>query len=157
PTGSSTPRTGSGSRGLWMAKRLSGKTALITGASRGLGKAMALALAAEGANLAMVSRDAGRLKVVAKEAGGDARIFVADVSREQDVVRVEREVVAAFGGVQILINNAGINLRKPIADFTLDEWNNVLSTNLTSAFLLCRAFIPHMKGGGYGRILNITS
>jgi len=92
-----------------------------------------------------------------KEAGGDARVFIADVSKEQDVARLEREVIAAFGGVQILINNAGINVRKPITDFTLDEWNNVMATNLTSAFLLCRAFIPHMKGGGYGRIINIAS
>ena len=140
-----------------MEKKLSGKTALITGASRGLGKAMALALAGAGAKLALVSRDAARLKAVAEEAGEGARVFAADVSREEDVARLESEVVAAFGGVQILINNAGINLRKPITDFTLDEWNSVITTNLTSAFLLCRAFVPHMKGSGYGRIINTTS
>jgi NAD(P)-dependent dehydrogenase (short-subunit alcohol dehydrogenase family) len=133
--------------------KLSGKTALITGASRGLGKAMALALARGGAKLALVSRDAERLKAVAKEAGGGARVFIADVSREEDVVRLEREV----GPVQILINNAGVNVRKPVTDLTLDEWNSVIGTNLTAAFLICRAFVPHMKGTGYGRVINITS
>jgi len=136
-----------------MEKKLAGKTALITGASRGLGKAMALALAGAGAKLALVSRDAERLKAVAKEAGDGAKVFVADVSREEDVARLEREA----GTVHILINNAGINLRKPITDFTLDEWNQVINTNLTSAFLLCRAFVPQVKGIGYGRIINITS
>jgi NAD(P)-dependent dehydrogenase (short-subunit alcohol dehydrogenase family) len=134
-------------------KPLSGKTALITGASRGLGKAMALALAGAGAKLALVSRDTERLKAVAEEAGGEAKVYVADVSREADVARLEHEV----GPVQILINNAGINVRKPVTDFTLDEWNGVIGTNLTAAFLLCRAFVPHMKGTGYGRIINITS
>src|SRR5260370_6462715 len=65
--------------------------------------------------------------------------------------------MASYGGVQILINNAGINVRKTLTEFTLDEWNSVIDTNLTSVFLLCRAFVPRMKGHGYGRILNMTS
>jgi len=141
-------------------KKLEGRVALITGASKGLGKAMALALAGAGARLALVSRNRELLEAVAKEAhaaGGEAKIFVADVAREDQVARLEKEVTAAYGGVQILINNAGINVRKPITDFTLDEWNSVMDTNLTSVFLLCRAFVPHMKGHGYGRIINMTS
>ena len=141
-------------------KKLHGRVALITGASKGLGKAMALALAGAGARLALVSRNRELLEAVAKEAhaaGGEAKIFVADVAREDQVARLEKEVTAAYGGVQILINNAGINVRKPITDFTLDEWNSVMDTNLTSVFLLCRAFVPHMKGHGYGRIINMTS
>ncbi len=121
---------------------------------------MALALAGAGAKLALVSRNQEQLNAVAKEAqadGGEAKVFVADVTREDQVARVEREVMAAYGGVQILINNAGINVRKTITEFTLDEWNSVIDTNLTSVFLLCRAFVPHMKGHGYGRILNMTS
>lgn len=141
-------------------KKLEGRVALITGASKGLGKAMALALAGAGAKLALVSRNRELLESVAKEvqsAGSEAMVFVADVACEDQVARLEKEVTAAYGGVQILINNAGINVRKPITDFTLDEWNSVMDTNLTSVFLLCRAFVPHMKGQGYGRIINMTS
>ena len=128
---------------------LSGKSALITGASRGLGKAIALALAGAGAKVALVSRNAGQLDGVTKEieaAGGEARVFVADVTSEGQVASVARDVAAAYGNIQILINNAGINVRKPITEFTLDEWNSVISTNLTSAFLFCRALVPQMKG-----------
>ena len=141
-------------------KKLNGRVALITGASKGLGKAMALALAGAGAKLALASRNLEQLKQVAKEveaAGTEAKVFQADVAKEDDVARLAREVGAAYGGVQILINNAGINVRKNITDFTLDEWNSVINTNLTSVFLMCRAFVPSMKGRGYGRILNMTS
>jgi NAD(P)-dependent dehydrogenase (short-subunit alcohol dehydrogenase family) len=141
-------------------KSLKGKVAVITGASKGLGKAMALALAEGGARLALVSRNEKQLNAVAEEAqavGGQAKVFVADVTQEDQVAKIERDVVAAYGGVQILINNAGINVRKGITEFTLDEWNTVMNTNLTSVFLMCRAFVPHMKGHGYGRIINMTS
>ncbi len=141
-------------------KKLKGREALITGASKGLGKAMALALAGSGAKLALASRNLDQLNEVAGEiraAGGEAKVFKADVSREEDVAKLEKEVAAAYGGVQILINNAGINVRKTITEFTLDEWNSVIDTNLTSVFLMCRSFVPHMKGAAYGRILNMTS
>jgi len=121
---------------------------------------MALSLAEAGAQIALVSRDQAKLEGVAgeiRERGGKADVFRADVSREADVSALEKEVSSLFGKIQILINNAGVNVRKPITDFTLDEWNYVLGTNLTAAFLLCRAFVPHMKGTGYGRILNLTS
>src|SRR5438477_4083891 len=141
-------------------KNLKGRVAVITGASKGLGKAMGLALAESGATLALVSRNEKQLSAVAEEAqalGGQAKVFVADVTQEEQVAKVERDVVAAYGGVQILINNAGINVRKAITEFTLDEWNSVMDTNLTSVFLMCRAFVPHMKGQHYGRIINMTS
>src|SRR2546426_1968621 len=143
------------------AQRLEGKTGLITGASKGRGKAMALALGGAGARLALVSRNLEQLEAVAAEArreGGEARAFPADVAREDEVARLEREVATAFGrGLHILVNNAGINLRKALTDFTLEEWRRVMDTNVTSVFLMCRAFVPHMKGNGYGRILNLTS
>src|SRR5689334_12409720 len=138
--------------------KLSNKVAIITGASKGLGKARALALAGAGAKLALVSRNQEQLNAVAKEAqaaGGEAKVFVGDVAKEEQVSRIEREVTATYGGGHILINNAGINVRKPITDFTLAEWNSVIDTNLTSVFLMCRAFVPHMKGHGYGRIINM--
>ena len=141
-------------------KILDGKFALITGASRGLGRAMAVALAGAGARLALVSRDREKLESVAGEvrsAGAEAHVFAADVAREEDVLRLEREISAGPGRIDILINNAGVNIRKNITDFTLEEWTRVIDTNLTSVFLMCRAFVPHMKGKGYGRILNLTS
>jgi NAD(P)-dependent dehydrogenase (short-subunit alcohol dehydrogenase family) len=143
-----------------MAKTLENKVALITGASKGLGKAMALALGESGATLALVSRDPSQLEVVACEAreqGVQAEVFQADVSDEEQVIRLEGEVRARLGNVQILINNAGINIRKSITDFTLEEWRRVMDTNLTSVFLMCRAFVPHMKGKGFGRIVNLAS
>ncbi len=138
---------------------LTGKVALITGASKGLGKAMAMALSRAGASIALVSRDELKLAEVHSEiaAHGASEIFVADVRQESQVIRLEKEVAARFGKIQILINNAGINIRKNLTDFTLDEWQSVMDTNLTSVFLMCRAFVPHMKGGGYGRILSMTS
>jgi len=137
-----------------------GKIALITGASRGLGKAMALALAGAGARLALVARDAGALAQTLSEArhmGAEAEVFPADVSREDQVEALRHQVIARFGKLHILINNAGINIRKPVTEFTLEEWRRVLDTNLTGAFLMVRAFLPHMRGHGYGRIINITS
>ena len=144
-----------------MTQTLLGKTALITGASKGLGKAIALALAQAGARIALVSRDRTKLNDVAAEiraSGGNASVFVADVTDEAQVAQVRDAVAAQFGDtLHILINHAGINIRKPVTDFTLAEWNSVLTTNLTSVFLLCRAFVPMMKGRGYGRIINMTS
>jgi NAD(P)-dependent dehydrogenase (short-subunit alcohol dehydrogenase family) len=141
-------------------KPLAGRTALITGASKGLGKAMAVALGQAGARLVLVSRDAEKLAGTAEEVracGALADVFPADVTDEQQVLEVERRVAATVGKVQILINNAGINNRKAVTDFTLAEWRQVMDTNLTSAFLMCRSFVPHMKGQGYGRIINMTS
>ena len=142
-------------------KVLNGRVAVITGASRGLGKAMALALAEAGARLALVARDEEALKSVANEArekgSPDAATYRVDVTNEEQVGSLERDVIARFAEANILINNAGINIRKAIHEFTLDEWRRVQDTNVTSAFLMCRAFVPHMKGKGYGRIINMTS
>jgi NAD(P)-dependent dehydrogenase (short-subunit alcohol dehydrogenase family) len=139
---------------------LTGKVALVTGASKGLGRAMSLALAQAGATLALASRDEKLLSQTAAAiaaADGEAAVFPCDVSDEAQVDALEKLVTARFGRVNILINNAGINLRKPVTDFTLEEWNRIQTTNVTSAFLMCRAFVPQMKGRGYGRILNMTS
>ncbi len=139
---------------------LNGRVALVTGASRGLGKAMALSLAEAGARVALVARDVEQLNAVANEArrsGGQAEIFRTDISDESQVRELERNVLAKLGPVDILINNAGINVRKLCVALTLPDWMSVLNTNLTSAFLMSRSFVPHMQGRGYGRIINITS
>jgi NAD(P)-dependent dehydrogenase (short-subunit alcohol dehydrogenase family) len=141
-------------------KELKGRVALVTGASKGLGRAMSVALAEAGANIALVSRDEKLLNETAaavRAAGAEAAVFPADVSQEQPVLALEKAVIARFGRVNILINNAGINIRKQVTEFTLEEWERVQNTNVTSAFLLCRAFVPHMRGQGYGRIINMTS
>ena len=140
-----------------MTGKLAGRTALITGASKGLGKAMAIALAAEGARVGLVSRDVALLDCVAGEIGPAAHVFRADVTSEEQVHSIERDVSAQFGKVNILINNAGVNVRKPITEFTIDEWRRVMDTSVTAAFLMCRSFVPMMTGVGYGRILNMTS
>ncbi len=139
---------------------LSGRVAVITGGSRGLGRAMALSLSAAGATIALTARDAEKLASVKAEieaAGGKAATFVADVTSEEGVAKLQADVTAQLGAAQILINNAGMNIRKNLTEFTLEEWNRVIGTNLTSVFLLCRAFVPGMQGTGYGRILNMTS
>ncbi|MGH9721755.1 MAG: SDR family NAD(P)-dependent oxidoreductase [Bryobacteraceae bacterium] len=133
---------------------------MVTGASKGLGKAIAVALAEAGARIALVARNRESLESVASELranGFEAAVFTADVAREDQVLALEKQVAAELGGVSILVNNAGMNIRKPLTDFTLEEWNRVLDTNLTSVFLMCRSFVPQMKGKGYGRILNMTS
>lgn len=87
----------------------------------------------------------------------DAHAHAADVSDERQVEQLASQVTSDFGKVHILANNVGINVRKNLVDFTLNEWRSVLDTNLTGVFLMCRSFIPQMKSGGYGRILNLAS
>ena len=139
---------------------LSGRTAVLVGASGGLGEAMAHALAEAGANLALVGRNIAKLEsleqaVAAK--GVQVASFAADVVQEADVARLKDEVIARFGAPQILINSAGTNIRKNLVEFTLDEFRSVVDSSLISTFLACRAFVPGMTGTGYGRIINLAS
>ena len=142
------------------ANGLHGKVAVVTGASRGLGKAMAAALAAEGVRVALVSRSESDLDSVAGEiaaAGGDAAVFVTDVAREDHVNKTKAKILSHFGQINILVNNAGLAVRRPVTELTYDEWRSVMETNVTSAYLMCHAFVPSMKDQGYGRVLNIAS
>jgi NAD(P)-dependent dehydrogenase (short-subunit alcohol dehydrogenase family) len=139
---------------------LKGRTAVITGGSRGLGEAMAKALAGAGAQIALVARDRTRLERVRDDIaanGAVAEVYVADVTREEDVARVAEEIETRFGSPQILINNAGTNVRKNLVDFTLEEFRSVLDASLISTFLMSRALVPGMQGTGYGRIINMSS
>ena len=140
--------------------KLAGKTALITGASKGLGKAIALALAEAGARVVLASRNLELLNETAaavRKLGAVADVFQTDVSDEAQVRQLEKAVAETVGKVQILINNAGMNIRKPVTDFTLAEWRQVMGTNVDGVFLMCRSFVPQMRGQGYGRIINLTS
>ena len=139
---------------------LTGRTALITGGSRGLGEAIAVALAAAGASVALVARDVERLSGVKADivaAGGKAEFFKADVTSEQEVDALRSAVTQALGPVDIVVNNAGTNIRKKLVEFSLAEFRSVLDSTLISTFLVSRAFVPGMRGRGYGRILNLAS
>lgn len=139
---------------------LSGKTAVITGGSRGLGRAMAETLSGAGAALALVARDRETLDRACAELtekGAVARGFVADVTHEADVARVTQEIQDALGHPHILINNAGNNVRKHLEELTLEDFRSVIDGSLTSTFLMSRALTPGMKGRGYGRVINMTS
>jgi NAD(P)-dependent dehydrogenase (short-subunit alcohol dehydrogenase family) len=139
---------------------LTGHTAVITGGSRGLGESMAKALAAAGASIALVARDITRLEGVKSaivSEGGKAEVFTADVTNEQDVVALCDAVTKKVGAVDIVINNAGTNIRKKLTDFTLAEFRSVIDSSLISTFLVTRGFLPQMRGRGYGRVINMTS
>ena len=141
-------------------KALTGKTALITGASRGLGKAIAMALAKAGARVILTARDLDLLNQAAgaiREFGGQSLVYKTDVTDEAQILKLRESVSRESGKIQILVNNAGMNIRKAATEFTLAEWRQVVDTNLTSAFLMCHSFVPLMTGQGYGRILNLTS
>ena len=92
-----------------------------------------------------------------RQQGGEAAFFAGDVTSEKDVAAIAGAVAEQFGHPQILINNAGTNLRKPVTGFTLEEFRGVVDSTLLSTFLMCRAFVPGMKDTGYGRILNMAS
>ena len=139
---------------------LSGRTAVIVGASGGLGVAMAEALAGAGARLALVARNRAKLDALADTLaakGADVAVFTADVTDEADVAAMAGAVQARFGHPQILINSAGTNIRKNLVDFSVAEFRSVVDSSLMSTFLACRAFVPGMMGTGYGRIINLTS
>jgi NAD(P)-dependent dehydrogenase (short-subunit alcohol dehydrogenase family) len=137
---------------------LSGKTAVIVGGSGGLGEAMAVTLAGAGANIALVGRNKAKLDEVAQSLkGATVATFTAEMTNEDDVAKLQKAVDGWQPRAQILINSAGTNIRKDLVDFTLDEFRSVLDSSIISTFLGCRAFVPGMKGAGYGRIINLTS
>ncbi len=140
---------------------LEGKVALVTGGSRGIGRAIALRLAASGAAVAVNYRSAAAEadKVVAEitGAGGCAAAFQADVSRFAEAERLVGEVIAAFGRLDILVNNAGTTRDTLLASMSEEDWDIVVDTCLKGAFNCCRAVIRPMMRQRYGRIVNITS
>jgi len=140
---------------------LSGKTAIVTGGNGGIGLGMALGLAEAGASVAVVGRNPEKTRKAAAEIESKSRAgalaVVADLSKPEEVERAVAEAAARFGRVDALFNNAGINIRHAPQDFTLDEWNEVLAANLTSAFMASKAVYPWMKRQGGGKIVNTGS
>ena len=145
-------------RGVDMGTGKAGRVALVTGAAAGIGAAYAQRLAADGARLVVVDRDAPTATVAAiVDAGGEAVAVTIDVTDPVQVERCHVEASAVFGAVDILVNNVGIYPRTPWDTLDLDELHRVLRVNLDSAFLMCKQFLPDMRQRGWGRIVNITS
>ena len=134
---------------------LQGKAALVTGGNGGIGLAMARALREAGAALAIAGRDAAKNAAAAREL--DALAFACDLSKESECRAMVEEAARRLGRLDILINNAGINVRKAPQDYSLEEWRLVIDTNLTSAFVASQAAYEHMKRAGGGKIINIGS
>ncbi|SFA74486.1 3-oxoacyl-[acyl-carrier protein] reductase [Rhizobium sp. NFR07] len=142
-----------------MTKALEGRVALVTGASRNIGRAIALALAEQGAAIAIVARsDRAAADAVAREVearGVSAAVLLGDVSQEEDGVRLVAETVARLGRLDILVNNAAVRRETPFEQLSFADWREVMSIALDGAFLMTKAAIPHLKAGGQGTIVNI--
>jgi 3-oxoacyl-[acyl-carrier protein] reductase len=141
-------------------QRLSGRIALITGASQGIGRACAIQLAKAGATVALAARSVAKLEAVAAEitaAGGNAKVYALDVSSEESIKFCAKSVLADLGKVEILVNNAGITKDGLALRMRLSDFEAVLRTNLTGAFLLTQAVISSMMKARWGRVINITS
>ena len=140
---------------------LSGKVAFVTGGSRGIGLAIARALVLEGAQVAITGKSDAHLSAARPliEAEGPASVetLKADVRRYEDVERALAAVVSRFGGLDIVINNAGVGIFANVADMSPEQWSEVIDTNLTGVFHVCHAAIPHLRRRGGGTIINISS
>lgn len=137
------------------------KIALVTGAASGIGKVIAIALAEAGAKVVINyhkrTEEAKKLEEAIRIQGGYAKAIQADVSDEAAVQSLFNNIKDSFGSVDILVNNAGINPSKPLEQITLADWQQTVSINLTSAFLVTQAAVPAMIEKGFGRIINISS
>src|SRR5216117_3124494 len=140
---------------------LSGKVAIVTGGSRGIGLAIARALVHEDVQVAVTGRSAAHLSAARPkiEAAGPGKVetLQADVRRHDDVTRAVDATVSRFGGLDILINNAGVGIFSDVAEMTPAQWAEVIDTNLTGVFNACHAALPHMRRRGGGFIINISS
>lgn len=140
---------------------LTGRVAIITGGSKGLGEAMGAGLASAGANLMLVSRNGEEARSTAEKLASEyncqAMGFAADVSKQEDTEAMATKCLEQFGRIDILINSAGINIRGPIDEVSYEEFAEVQRINVDGTWLACRAVLPHMKEKQYGRIINLAS
>ncbi|HTT41172.1 MAG TPA: glucose 1-dehydrogenase [Burkholderiales bacterium] len=139
---------------------LKGKVAIVTGGNGGIGLGMARGLAGAGARVVVAARNADKSNVAVRELralGSDSLAVGVDVNDERSVDALIAETAQRCGRIDILVNNAGINIRKPAHELKVDEWRQVMDTNLTSAFLCSRSAYPHLKRAGGGKVINIGS
>ena len=140
---------------------LTGRAAIITGGSKGLGLAMAAGLASAGANVMLVNRNEGEgtgaAKALNQDYGTRAMSFPADVTNKEETEAMTKAALDAFGRIDILINSAGINIRGPIDEVRPEDFAKVMQVNVTGTWLCCRAVTPHMKKKGSGKIINLAS
>jgi 3-oxoacyl-[acyl-carrier protein] reductase len=139
---------------------LEGRIALVTGASQGIGRACAIALARAGANVAVAARNEAKLEEVVGEItanGGNAKAFALDVASEESIKTTAKAILAHFGSVHILVNNAGITRDTLLLRMKRADWDDVMTTNLTGTFLLTQALVGSMMKARWGRIINISS
>jgi len=140
--------------------RVAGKAAIVTGAGTGIGRAIALALAREGAKVAVAGRRREKLGEVAqaiRQAGGEVLVTVCDVSSEADSYRAVKDAEEAFGHVNVLVNNAGALSVSTVESISVEEWDRLMATNLKGPFLMSRAVLPAMRQAGGGAIVNVGS
>jgi NAD(P)-dependent dehydrogenase (short-subunit alcohol dehydrogenase family) len=139
---------------------LTGKTAMITGSTKGLGEVAAIALAKAGANIAVCGRNRENLEKVSqsiKNLGRDSAGFSLDVTSKQSVQAGVEQILKYFGKVDILVNNAGVNHRVPVLEFTEEAWDLIINTNLKGYFLVAQAVVPQMIERGYGKVINMKA
>jgi meso-butanediol dehydrogenase / (S,S)-butanediol dehydrogenase / diacetyl reductase len=137
--------------------RLNNKIAIVTGAGSGIGRACAIALAREGAKVVLVGRRKERLEETAREIGDSAFVLVADVSAQDEIARVVEQTVAHFGGLNVLLNNAGVLHIGTAEQITKEQWDETFNVNVRGLWLLSRAVLPPMRKAGGGSIINMAS
>ena len=140
-----------------MNSRLKGKIAIVTGAGSGIGRACALALAREDAKVALVGRRKTLLEEVAREIGDFALVLAADISRKDEIDRIIEDTVARFGGLNVLLNNAGVLHIGTAEQITEEQWDETFNINVRAVWLLARAVLPQMRRAGGGSIINMAS
>ncbi|MBF9051057.1 SDR family oxidoreductase [Roseobacter sp. HKCCD9010] len=136
---------------------LAGRVACVTGASSGLGRRSAMALAAAGARVVGVARRADALRALAEETGANAAVVAADLSQRDSLSQIAQQVAEPFGAPDIVVHAAGINTREPADDVSPEGWDVTMALNLAAPFFLTQALVPAMKAKGWGRIVNFAS
>jgi 3-oxoacyl-[acyl-carrier protein] reductase len=136
---------------------VAGKVALVTGGSRGIGYAIAEALTAQGMTAVITGRNAKDLEHARQQLGGQTLALTADTRKPDDVDRAVQQAVDRFGGLDVLVNNAGVGIFANAADMRIEDWQAILETNLSGVFYYCHAAIPHLRRRGEGWIVNISS